>query len=40
MGGAFGPDIAFKLDNTVPDEVGAILDMPVDYIDIVHVRGN
>ena len=39
-GGAFGSDIPFNLDNTVPDKVGAILDMPVDYIDIVHERGN
>ena len=39
-GGAFGSDIPFSLDNTVPDKVGAILDMPVDYINIVHERGN
>ena len=39
-GGAFGSDIPFNLDNTVPDKVGAILDMPVDHIDIVHERGN
>jgi len=39
-GGAFGSDISFSLDNMVPDKVGAILDMPVDYINIVHERGN
>ena len=39
-GGAFGSDISFNLDNAVPDKVGAILDMPVDHIDIVHERGN
>ena len=39
-GGAFGPDVPFNLDNVVPDKVGAILDMPVDQIDIVHERGN
>ena len=39
-GGAFGSDISFKLDNAVPDKVGAILDVAVDHIDIVHERGN
>ena len=39
-GGAFGSDISFNLDNEVPDKVGAILNMPVDNIDIVHERGN
>ena len=39
-GGAFGSDIPFSLDNVVPDKVGAILDMPVDHINIVHERGN
>ena len=39
-GGAFGSDIFFDLDNEVPDKVGAILNMPVDNIDIVHERGN
>ncbi len=39
-GGAFGSDISFILDNEVPDKVGAILNMPVDNIDIVHERGN
>ena len=36
-GGAFGSDVPFNLDNLVPDEVGRILDMPVDYVDIAHV---
>ena len=39
-GGAFGSDILFNKDNAVPTKVGAILDMPVDHIDIVHERGN
>jgi agmatine deiminase len=39
-GGAFGSDISFNLDNAVPDKVGAILDIPVDHVDIVHERGN
>ena len=39
-GGAFGSDILFKLDNTIPDKVGEILGLPVDHIDIVHERGN
>ena len=39
-GGAFGSDIPFNLDNSVPDKVGTILDIPVDHIDIVHERGN
>ena len=39
-GGAFGHDVTFNLDNTVPDKVGEILNMPVDQIDIVHERGN
>ena len=39
-GGSFGSDIPFSLDNMVPDKVGSILDMPVDYINIVHERGN
>ena len=39
-GGAFGSDVPFNLDNLVPNEVGRILDMPVDHIDIVHERGN
>lgn len=39
-GGAFGADIPFGLDDKVPIEVGAYLDLPVDNIDIVHERGN
>ncbi len=39
-GGAFGSDVPFNLDNLVPNEVGRILDMPVDQVDIVHERGN
>lgn len=39
-GGAFGYNIPFNLDNSVPDKVGEILNMPVDQIDIVHERGN
>ena len=39
-GGAFGSDISFNLDNEVPNKIGAILNMPVDNIDIVHERGN
>ena len=39
-GGAFGSDIPFNLDNAVPDNVGEILDIPVDHVDVVHERGN
>jgi agmatine deiminase len=39
-GGAFGSDIPFNLDNSVPDNVGEILDIPVDHVDVVHERGN
>ena len=39
-GGAFGSDISFDLDNTVPVKISTILDLPVDHIDIVHERGN
>ena len=39
-GGAFGSDIPFSLDDKVPNEVGSILDIPVDQINIVHERGN
>lgn len=39
-GGAFGSDIPFSLDDKVPNEVGSILDIPVDHINIVHERGN
>ena len=39
-GGAFGSDIPFNLDNSVPDNVSEILDIPVDHVDVVHERGN
>ena len=39
-GGAFGSNIPFKLDDKVPIEIGKILDIPVDKIDMVHERGN
>ena len=39
-GGAFGLDIPFTLDNKIPDKVGTILNLPVDYVNIVHERGN
>ena len=39
-GGAFGSDIPFNLDDTVPNEIASILDMPVDHVNIVHERGN
>jgi agmatine deiminase len=38
-GGAFGV-FPYADDNAVPVEVGAALGMPVDYVDIVHERGN
>ena len=39
-GGAFGSDIPFDLDNSVPVKISTMLDLPVDHIDIVHERGN
>ena len=39
-GGAFGSDISFNLDNSVPVKISTMLDLPVDHIDIVHERGN
>ena len=39
-GGAFGSDIPFNLDNSVPVKISTMLDLPVDHIDIVHERGN
>ena len=39
-GGAFGSDIPFDLDNSVPVKISTMLDLPVDQIDIVHERGN
>jgi agmatine deiminase len=38
-GGAFG-QFPYADDNAVPVEVGAALSMPVDYVNIVHERGN
>jgi agmatine deiminase len=38
-GGAFG-NIPYANDNAVPVEVGNVLGMPVDHVDIVHERGN
>ena len=38
-GGAFG-NIPYANDNAVPVEVGSVLGMPVDHVDIVHERGN
>jgi agmatine deiminase len=38
-GGAFG-NIPYANDNAVPIEVGAYLGMPVDYVNVVHERGN
>jgi agmatine deiminase len=38
-GGAFG-NIPYADDNAVPVEVGNLLGMPVDHVDIVHERGN
>lgn len=38
-GGAFGI-FPYEDDNAVPIEVGAVLGMPVDHVDIVHERGN
>jgi len=39
-GGAFGNNIPYANDNAVPIEVGGYLGMPVDYVNIVHERGN
>jgi len=38
-GGAFG-NIPYANDNAVPVEVGSVLGMPVDHVNIVHERGN
>ena len=38
--GAFGRDVPFGKDDSVPIEVGALLGLPVDDVDIVHERGN
>ena len=39
-GSAFGADIPFELDNSIPDQIGKILEIPVDHVNIVHERGN
>mgnify|MGYP003323543320 FL=1 len=39
-GGGFGSNIPFYLDNSIPDQIGELLKMPVDHIDITHERGN
>jgi agmatine deiminase len=38
-GGAFG-NIPYADDDAVPLEVGSLLGLPVDHVDIVHERGN
>lgn len=38
-GGAFG-NFPYANDNAVPVQVGSVLGMPVDYVNIVHERGN
>ena len=39
-GGAWGPDIPYRLDNKVPLEVARITGLPIENINIVHERGN
>ena len=39
-GGAFGVDIPFERDNSIPYQIGKLLEMPVDHVNIVHERGN
>lgn len=39
-GGGFGSNIPFYLDNSIPDQIGELLKMPVTHIDITHERGN
>ena len=39
-GGAFGADIPFERDNSIPDQIGKLLEMPVDHVNLVHERGN
>ena len=39
-GGAFGADVPFELDNSIPDQIGKMLEIPVDHVNIVHERGN
>ena len=39
-GGAFGMNVPYAYDDDVPIEVGSVLGMPVDPVNIVHERGN
>ena len=39
-GGAFGADVGYTDDDAVPAAIGAVLDMPVDTVDLVHERGD
>lgn len=39
-GGAFGNNIAYQADDAVPTQLGTLLDLPVDPVDLVHERGN
>ena len=39
-GGAFGADIPFERDNSIPYQIGKLPEMPVDHVNIVHERGN
>lgn len=39
-GGAFGNNIPFAKDNAVPGYVAPLVSMPVDYVNVVHERGN
>ena len=39
-GGAFGPDVPYRLDDQVPVKVAGAIGLPVDSVDIVHERGN
>ena len=39
-GGAFGADVPYRLDDQVPAKVADTMSLPVDFVDIVHERGN
>ena len=39
-GGAFGSDVPYTKDDTVPESVAEYLKLPVEHVDIVHERGN
>ena len=39
-GGAFGADVPYRLDDQVPAKVADTMGLPVDFVDIVHERGN